>query len=195
MATRAAKLITAATFEPITLEELKSQVQLASDYRAHDAELYQLIQAAREQYQHDTQQVLCASSWRLKFDEWPADFFELPTPTVTAISSIKYMDVSSVQQTLSSSVYELDETYPSPRVELAYNQQWPTFRGEDGDIEINYVAGYASQAAIPQAHKQAILMIASHWFETRTGMIQSNQAESPVGYSSLVRSRMRSTYP
>jgi uncharacterized phiE125 gp8 family phage protein len=192
---RNATLITAAQFEPVTLAELKTQVQIASDYREHDVELTGLIIAAREQYEHDTSRILCGSTWRAVFDAWPVSYFELGTQSVTAITSIKYIDASSVQQTVSSSVYVLDTAYPMPRVRLAYNQQWPTTRGETGDIEITYTAGAATQAAVTARDKQAVLMLAASWFENRTGMIATNSQESPVGYGSLVRSRMRSTYP
>lgn len=192
---RNALLTTAAQFEPISLQQLKTQVQIADDYREHDVELNELISAAREKYEHDTGLVLCSSSWRLTFDEWPVQYFELPTRTVQSIASVKYIDASGTQQTVSSSIYVLDANHPSPRVELAYNQTWPNNRGHDGDIEINYVAGYATQADVPTKHKRAILMLAAGWFENRTGMMQTNMSESPIGYTALVHNSMRSSYP
>lgn len=192
---RNALLITAAQFEPISLQQLKTQVQLADDYREHDNELQALITAAREKYESDTGLVLCSSSWRLNFDQWPVSYLELPTRTVSGISSIKYIDATGAQQTVASTVYELDAAYPSPQIRLKDNQQWPTIRGHKGDIEINYVAGHANQGAVPYRDQQAILLLAANWFENRTGMIASNVSESPVGYNHLVINRMRATYP
>lgn len=192
---RNALLITAAQFEPVSLQQLKTQVQLADDYREHDNELQALITAAREKYESDTGLVLCSSSWRLNFDQWPVNYLELPTRTVSSVSSIKYIDATGTQQTVTSSVYELDAAYPSPRIRLKDDQQWPTIRGHEGDIEVNYVAGYANQGAVPYRDQQAILLLAANWFENRTGMIASNVNESPVGYNAMVLNRMRATYP
>ena len=51
-------VVTGPTAEPITLAEAKRQLFLAESDTSQDAELLLRIQAAREQWEHDTDSVL-----------------------------------------------------------------------------------------------------------------------------------------
>jgi uncharacterized phiE125 gp8 family phage protein len=191
---REATLLTAATWEPVSLREIKTQVQLAPEYTAHDVELQQLVTGAREQYERDTSQVLASSSWQIRFDDWPVEYFEIDARPITAIERIRYYDTTGTLQTVASSVYELDAAYPVARIRLGDNQQWPTARGHEGDILIDYTAGYASQAAVPASIKHAVMLLAATWFEQRTA-VGSAMQELPLSYTAMVHSRMRASYP
>ena len=191
---REATLLTAATWEPVSLREIKTQVQLAPEYTAHDVELQQLVTGAREQYERDTAQILASSSWQIRFDDWPVEYFELDVRPITAIERIRYYDTTGTLQTVASSVYELDAAYPVARIRLGDNQQWPTARGHEGDILIDYTAGYATQSAVPASIKHAVMLLAATWFEQRTAVGASMQ-ELPLGYTAMVHSRMRASYP
>lgn len=53
-----AELVTGPTVEPLTLNEAKKQLEIATSDTTHDGQLAQMIQEAREQWEHDTDSVL-----------------------------------------------------------------------------------------------------------------------------------------
>ena len=150
-----------------------------------------LIQAAREQWEHDTDSCCLTQTLYVHAEEFE-DEIELPKRPISSISSIQYYDLTNTLQTLSSSVYSLN---PSEReVERKWMQIWPPTIDRWDAIKITYVAGYASAALVPAIHKQAIRLLISHYFENRD-MIMSDALTSVRAYECLVTKFMRASYP
>lgn len=193
---RGLTLVTAPSWEPITLAQAKRHVQITADDHQHDGELSAFITAAREQFEHETGVICASSTWSLTCDEWPCEYFEIHARPITAISSITYYDTASAQQTLASSVYRLDASYATPQVSLKYDQSWPDARGHSGDIVVTFTAGYASQAAVPGRVVQALLLLIGHWFDQRNAVNIGNIVNDiPLSYSHMVSGFQRSSYP
>lgn len=159
------KLITAPTEEPVTLAEAKLQCRV--DGTDEDALLTALIKAARELAENQTGRALCTQTWELALDAFPAAEIELPLPPVQSITSIKYLDASAVEQTLSADVYALD-SYGSLRhwVLPAYGAAWPAALAAANAVKIRFVAGHGA-AAVPQGIKQWMLLQIGHWYAVR----------------------------
>ena len=188
-------LVTAPTWEPVTLTQAKRHVQITSDDHQFDGELSALITAAREQFEHETGIICADSAWSFTCDEGPECSFDIHARPIQSIASITYYDTASAQQTLASSVYRLDASFATPQIGLRYNQSWPSSRGHDGDIVVTFQAGYASQAAVPGRVMQTILLLIGHWFDQRNAANTSGHKEVPLSYSHLVRGLQRSSYP
>jgi uncharacterized phiE125 gp8 family phage protein len=187
-----AMLVTPPAFEPVTLAEAKKQLELSPTDTAHDAHLSLLIQAAREQWEADTDSAVITQTWKVYAEAFDDDEIYLPKRPVQSITSIKYYDSTGVQRTLSTSVYDLDPTERS--VNLKTNQVWPVVEDRWDAIEINYVAGYTSAAMVPAIYKQAILLLIGKYFENRD--MQVNDVIFTDGaYEALVAKFMRSSYP
>jgi uncharacterized phiE125 gp8 family phage protein len=149
------KRTTAPTVEPVTVQDIKDHLRLSGS--DDDVRLASLITAARMAVETDAQRALINQTWTLTLDDWPRQYIELPYPPLSSVTSIKYVDTGGTQQTWSTANYEVD-TYAEPGlVRLAYQADWPSFRGEPRDIEIIYVAGYGATAAdVPERFKQAV---------------------------------------
>jgi uncharacterized phiE125 gp8 family phage protein len=181
------------TFEPVTLDEAKKQCEVAGAVGYHDEQLRQLIKAARETVEHDTGLSLCTRTFSKKLTEWPCrEYFEIHLRPVTSITSIVYLDTSGTSTTWGSSNYVLETSTVVPIVRLAYGQDWPSIRGDINGITVTMVAGYATQLAIPQMAKQAVLLaLHSDWLaSTEQDMTRQQEA-----YSRLIGRLERSTYP
>ena len=177
--------------EPITLTEAKKQCELSLTDSAHDDQLTLLIQAAREQWEHDTDCSVISQTLYVHADCF-GDKIPLPRRPISSITSIQYYDSANALQTLSSSIYTLN---PSARcIELKYLQTWPDFVDRWDAVKVTYVAGYASASAVPAIHKQAMLLLVGHYFENRD-MLMSDAITSVRAYESLVKKFMRSSYP
>lgn len=156
-------LTTAATTEPVTLADVLEHLRI--DSRLENSYVADLIKAARHYVEQYTYRSLITQSWTATFD----DFLALPLRfgDVSSLTSLTYVDTDGVTQTLSTSIYELARENGRQIVRMQYNQVWPARRVHPDNITVVYVAGYGAAAAVPQAIKQAMLMLIGHWFENR----------------------------
>lgn len=185
------------TFEPVTLAEVKTHLEIASGITDHDAMLERLISEAREVVEHDTAIVGPTRTFIEKVDDWPDTWIELRRRPVTSVTSITYVDTSGVTQTWTSSEYTLDTYRVTPAIRCTYGNDWPTVRGDESGITVTYVAGYSTRATIPEPFKQACLLRIAEAFDDRTG--QNDASNVMIGrksaYERIVARLMRSSYP
>lgn len=84
----------------------------------------------------------------------------LPYGPVSDVVSVKYVDTAGIEQTLSDTAYVLS----GDSIVLAYDQSWPSHRGDAEGVRIQYVAGYDP---VPTAIEQALLLLVGHWYANR----------------------------
>jgi len=90
---------------------------------------------------------------------------------VSAITSLKYIDDSGVEQTWASSNYILDDYGHTHKLRLAYNVTWPSARAQANAIKLRYVAGYgASGDSVPTPILQAIVLIVGQAYRAQPGL-------------------------
>jgi uncharacterized phiE125 gp8 family phage protein len=152
-------LITPATFDPITVEEIKARPEIRIDASNHDDDpnLAQMLKSAIEAYQNFTGRVLCSSTWDLYLDAFP-DEIELPAPLVS-VTSIGYYDANNALQTpLATTYYKVSTRNPIfGLITLKYGQTWPDTYPERDVVIVRFVSGYASAEDIPQTIKDGLL--------------------------------------
>ncbi len=109
---------------------------------------------------------LVTQTWRQDFG-WFCSKNRLPLEPVQSIIGVTYYDGSNVQQTLATSVYQMLTDARGTYVTLKPDQSWPSTYSRPDAISITAVYGYGAASAVPQAIKQAALMLVSHWNENR----------------------------
>ena len=102
------RLITDASTEPLTLAQARRHLRIDDDYTAEDADITDMIVAARRQAEHETGRALTVQTWEKVLDAFPEAEIELGKPSVVAISSVKYFDSNAVEQTMDPAGYVLD---------------------------------------------------------------------------------------
>lgn len=113
---------------------------------------------------------LVTQTWDLRLDRFPRGIggaIELPLPPLQSVTSVKYLDGAGAEVTLDSAAYVVEPGHYLGRIRPAYGQTWPTARDETGAVRIRFVAGYGAAAAVPPPIKQAILLLAGHWWINR----------------------------
>lgn len=184
-------VVTPATLQPVSLEQARRQIFVATDDTTHDAELSDIIDVAVEQWESDTDSCLMARTLRVYLETWQDDEIYLPSRPVTSITSIKYFDDGDTEQTLSTSVYDLDQG--SRAVRLKFNRVWPSLSTRWDAAQVNYVAGYSLAASVPNIAKRAVLLLVGYYFAKNRG---DNDGPSDMkAYERLVQHHLRSTYP
>ena len=154
-------LITAPTKEPVTLEDAKEQLSIQDELQ--DVNLARRIKEARQWTEAFLGRSLINQTWEMAFDTWPDDM-RLRRMPASSITSIKYIDETGTEQTVTASDYTLDTYSTFHAVRLAYNTYWPNHQDITNAIKVRYVAGYgASGTDVPGPIREAILLTVGHW--------------------------------
>jgi len=169
-------LITASTYEPVSIDELKEHCAVTD--AADDKYLYELGIAARTWVEETTWRALCTQTWDQYFDCFASEMRlrKPPLATSNAITSVKYTNTSGVLTTVGSSVYETTEIDGVPHLQTQYNQSWPTdVRGHDNAVVARTIVGYGSTAGtatdVPGPLRHAIKIIVADMFEHRESVV------------------------
>jgi len=157
---------TAPATEPVTLAEMRAHLGITQAAEtARDTVITSRIATARQWAEDYTRRAFITQTWTGYDDDYPWDpnegyLIALRAPLVS-VSSIKYLDVDGVQQTLSSSLYLVDTV--GGVVVPAYAASWPAIREQLNSVQVEYVSGYGAASAVPGPIKEAIAFIVGQW--------------------------------
>ena len=179
-------LVTGPASEPVSLDECKMATRI--DSTSEDDFLAQLITAAREQVEIDTDLRLLPQTWLLTVDQFPTycddNGISIPLKPVTGVV-VKYDDVNGAEQTLDASRYYLRSDCCPAKVYLKPGQAWPATVLQHGSVRVTVSAGFANAAAVPQRAKHAIYLLFGHWAEHRGLSTTKNYTDISFAYQSL----------
>jgi len=187
------KTITASTFLPIDLEEVKDHLRIEHGLTDEDAYLTRLIKAAQNEVEEDTQRALTNRTLKVYFNEWPSNdeqSFDLPyAPLTTGTKpTVTYKDVDSSTVTVGSSVFKCDAISEPGKVLPDYNEEWPSETLHNvNPIGVQYTCGYAYSTAVPQRLKQAVLVVISDMYENRESQVVAHSYETLPVYRNLIK--------
>ncbi|MCA3068118.1 MAG: phage head-tail connector protein [Rhodocyclaceae bacterium] len=166
-------LITAPATEPVTLDEMKLHLrQDASVGVLEDAYISRMIKAARQRAQHLTQRAFITQTWGVKLDQFPDAIELLPSPVVS-VTSVKYLDVNNVEQTLAPADYVLDNFGLMGYIVPAYGKTWPDTYPEINAVRVEFIAGYGNAAAVPECVKDYIFLIVEDAYRNRGATVDN----------------------
>lgn len=166
------RLVTGPATEPLTYAEVKAFLRLNDD--SEQTFVTTLITIARQIVEGQTWRPLISQSWALQFDASELNLFisNVNKAPIISIDSVTYYDLNNSLQTLSPTLYETD-IYGNPaRVRL---KSIPTVYDRMGALIVNFTCGYTNAAAVPQAIKQAMLLIIGHLYENRSDVLTGTQ--------------------
>lgn len=169
---------TDAAVEPVTATEMKAHLRV--DHSDEDTLISSLITAARQIAEDYCERSFITQTWKAYLQDFPVQCIKLPRGKVISIVAVKYAVSAAHDTTLAASGYhtalETDIAILEP------NDEWPDNDDEfPNSVEIEYTAGYGATAgSVPQAIKNAILLIGSDLYEHRKSTI--DKTNNIVGY-------------
>jgi len=172
--------------EPVTLTEAKLQCRVESGVSEDDALITSLIIAARNYIEGVTSRSLITQTWELVLDTFPSageiKLYKEPILTITDVTTYDEDDASTV---MSTSAYRFDKY--RGRITLVDGYSWPSDLRSHNAVIITFTAGYGAAASnVPQAIKQAALLLVAHWYVNREAVVEESLAIIPVGVASLL---------
>lgn len=177
-------LVTAPTYEPVSVDEFKSHGRIT--HVDEDPYIYTLLRVAREEVERFTNRRLITQTWDWRLDAFPVEFC-LPLNPLLSVTSITYTDTDGASQTLAASVYTVDIYSTPARIVEAWEQSWPSTREVPNAVTVRAVVGYgANPTLVPKSLRQAVMMIAGHFFENRESTAADAIHEIPKGAEHLM---------
>lgn len=190
---------TAPAVEPVTLAEAKAHCRV--DTSDDDTYIGTLITAARQWVEEYLDRTLVHTQWTVRMDSFPYEI-ELPRPPVatagtTTAVSLTYTLGDESTATLSTSSYRVDRDSTPAVVRQLRSGTWPANLDDYNAVTVTYWAGYgATGASVPAAIRHAMLMLISHWYETRGASVATGAVpqDVPFGMTSLLDSMKWGSY-
>lgn len=166
-----------------------SQQIPTADLRAHcritgtdeDALLVGFLAGAVDLAEHYTQRAIGVQTLELALDEFPDGAIAIERGPVVSITSVKYINEAGTEQTLSTSLYTLDDYSQTSWVIPAYDTEWPDTRDVANAVKVRYQAG-----SLPAAVKSALLLTTAHLWENRESTSPTEVYELPMGAKALL---------
>jgi hypothetical protein len=201
-------LITPPTDEPITLAEAKRHLRV--DHDAEDADILDLIKAARERIEAEVDRALITQTRDLVLDGWPygGGYYnrairqrgegpgwlpsvggcpiEVPWPPLQSVASITYVGTDGNPHVLDPDQYQVSAGTPG-RIVPVFGVIWPTTQNRPDALTVRCVVGYGAADAVPAAARQALKLLIGHWYANREAVVTGTIAtELPQAVKSLL---------
>jgi len=180
-------LTAAPALEPVSVSEAKDYLRV--DSAVEDPVVASLILAARLHIEGALDIAMVTQSWSLFLDGWPEDGrVSIPLGPLKSVDSVKVYDADDTAQTVSPQTYAVDLSSLRPRLVRQAGAVWPTPGRAANGIEIALTAGYGDTTdKVPQPIRQAVLMLAAHWYEQREPVVFEKPDELPHGVADLLK--------
>jgi uncharacterized phiE125 gp8 family phage protein len=177
-------LVMPPTVEPVSVVDLREQSKIG--YADEDATIGRFIAAARSWVEHYTSRALMTQTWRAALP-WFADRIWLPRAAPVQVDgvSVAYYDAANASQVLAADRYVVYGDGEPASIALAPNQQWPTTIERLDAVRITYACGVDDPASVPADLRQAIVLLAAHWYLTREATAAESMDEAPFAVTAL----------
>jgi uncharacterized phiE125 gp8 family phage protein len=93
---------------------------------------------------------------------------------VQSVTSIKYLDMSGVKQTMPPTDYVVDTSTEPARITPVFGKIWPISLPQIGSVEITFIAGYS---AVHEGIKSWIKLRVASLFENREEVALMNRGK------------------
>ena len=172
----------------LPLEAFKAHLRMGSGFGTEDLQdpvLLSFLRAAVAAIEVRTGKALLSRAFRWTLHAWRDPSAQaLPVAPVGAVSQVVQVARNGVRTTVAAQAYWLEQDSQRPRLR-ATGAVLPSVP-MDGAVEISFTAGLgADWDAVPADLRQAVMMLAAHYYEYRNDTGLSDGC-MPFGVSSLI---------
>ena len=161
------KLLTPATLYAVSLAEAKAHLRV--DHTDDDTYITQLIKVATDAVEQYTGRQLLPATWAAYADSFEPVLRLRPSP-VSGVTSLKYFNSANTEITLTDNTDYFVDLVSAP-AEIVPVSSWPATYARPNAVVVEFTAGYASADLVPDAIKQAMLLLIYHYYDHREEVI------------------------
>lgn len=170
------KVITAPTAEPLTLEEVKANLRVV--FNDEDTDITRMIRAARQMAEERLNRALMPQVLAFGADGF-CGALKVPRPPLREVDSITYVDSDGAPQPLAD--YLVDGFADPPTISAVPGASWPTTRAQSGAVVVQYQAGYADAAKVPEPIRQWMLLTIGAMYANREAFVNGTISQALAG--------------
>ncbi|WP_421907172.1 head-tail connector protein [Mameliella sp.] len=172
----------------LPIDALKDHLLLGSGFTESDLQdpvLVSFLRAALAAIEGRTSKALISRGFLMTLDRWSScEVQRLPVGPVQAVTEVTVVDAYGAATTIDPGSYRLQKDLFDPKLRPTGTRLPGVPTG--GSVEIRFDAGYgAAFDAVPADLRQAVLMLAAHYYEYRSDTALS-QGCMPFGVTSLI---------
>lgn len=172
----------------LPIDALKDHLLLGSGFTESDLQdpvLVSFLRAALAAIEGRTSKALISRGFLMALDRWSScEGQRLPVGPVQAVTEVTVVDAYGAATTIDPGSYRLQKDLFDPKLRPTGTRLPGVPTG--GSVEIRFDAGYgAAFDAVPADLRQAVLMLAAHYYEYRSDTALS-QGCMPFGVTSLI---------
>lgn len=150
--------------------------------------LEQLLPAARERAEADTNRQIITARWQLTLPAFPCGSIALPKGRIQSVESVTFVDVAGeTQELLADEDWRLLSNREPGEIEPVGD--WPATAARRRDaVAVEFRAGYGDDAtSVPALLKSGILLVLGHLYENRQDVVvgEGGAARIPQNASDL----------
>ena len=198
-------LLTAPAIEPVSEVEAMAHLRISGE--DEQALLMGHIRAARHMVESWTGCAMISQSWRWMLDAWPvasggewwdgvrqgavskgaARFIDMPKAPLVSVNAVTLFDDADQGTVWPAGNYFVDLASSPGRLVLRNAASAPSPQRSASGLQIDFTCGYgAGQGDVPAPLRQAVLMLAAHYFENREVMGEAGAQSLPMGVHALI---------
>lgn len=178
------QLIGPASAGPIALETLRAHAR-APDI-SDDGLLAEYLVNATAYVEGQARRALRVAQWQLVLDGFPAGDITLPLGPVSAVDLVSYINAAGATVALAPEEMAVDLSRVEARISAAGS--WPATASVNASVTLRWTV---SGGAVPPNLRQAVLLLAGHWYDNRGVMADSTLQEMPYAVQRLINSERR----
>ena len=154
----------------VSLSEAKDHLRVSNT--ADDTLITNLILAATQAAQNYTNRFFINHSVRMDCDTWEETLYFYKSPVFSSTTIEYYGTSATIYDVWDSSNYIVDKVHEPARLLLQADKSYPDLADRKAAIKLTYVSGYGTAASdVPQAIKQAVLLIVGNFYENRQEVV------------------------
>ena len=165
----------------VPLADAKVALRIEDDVTDLDGQVTTWIKGVIAEAENKTGQCLMRQTWEVRLDAFPDCEMELPHP-VLEITSVKYLDLSGIEQTLAPEAYRMKREAYRTSIRPIINTVWPDTLDESDAVVVTVECGYGDDPDdAPEAFTLYILAKLVEQFDPAvrpdSGTVQSDFVE------------------
>lgn len=179
-------LITGATAQPISLEEVKEHLYIVVTDTTRDNYLSDIQDSAVDQFQSDAEYQVMEATYKLTLTDFPDDYIDIPIIPVSSITTfLYYTDSTTIDTLVQNTDFYFVANDRSAR--LYPVDSWPSAADRPDAVKITFKAGYSTQSQIPARLLHGLKFLIGHYNENRQNVVVGpNVQKIPESYNAIV---------